>query len=249
MKRRTLLASVLPAVLARGVFAQQAPVKVLATLAVQGAFVAIQQWLSPRAGVPVEIEFGPTLLFLDRLKNGEAADLAILTAEAVQQLAAEGRVQSHRDLVRSEVGIAVADDVPVPAMQTTDDFVTFMKSTPSIAYTKSGASGVHMAGVIETLGLAEVVGPKATLVTEGLTATLLGQGKVAAAVQQISELRLGGAKKIVPLPDAIQSHTVFTVAVLKGGAHADDAAKIVRLLTSADAAAAYVRSGVTPVFD
>ena len=138
--------------------------------------------------MPVDVEFATTAALVERLTNGEAADLAVLTKEAVQQLAAKGYVRSSTDLVLSVIGIAVADDAPLPAMKTTEDFVAFMKATPSIAYTVRGVSGLHMAQLIEQLGLAAVVKPKA-IVVDGFSGTLLREGKVAAAVQQISELR------------------------------------------------------------
>jgi molybdate transport system substrate-binding protein len=122
-----------------------------------------------------------------------------------------------------------------------------MKATPSIAYTARGVSGLHMAKLIEELGLAAVVKPKATVV-DGFSGALLREGKVAAAVQQISELRFTGASNIVPLPNEIQVQTIFTVAVLNGATNADSAAKILRVLTSAEAAAAYQRSGAAPLF-
>ena len=200
-----------------------------------------------RSGVPVEVEFATTAALVERLTNGEAADLAILTKEAVQQLAAKGHVRSSTDLVLSVIGIAVADDAPLPAMKTTEDFVAFMKATPSIAYTVRGVSGLHMAKLIEELGLAAIVRPKAVVV-DGFSGTLLRDGKVVAAVQQISELRFTGAKNIVPLPDEIQVQTIFTVAVLNAATSADSAAKVVRVLTSSEAAAAYERSGASPLF-
>ena len=69
-----------------------------------------------------------------------------------------------------------------------------------------------------------------------------------AAVQQISELKFTGATKIVPLPDELQVETIFTLAVLNGTTRADSAAQIVRALTSPEAAAAYERSGASPLF-
>ena len=117
----------------------------------------------------------------------------------------------------SEIGIAVADGEPLPAMATAQDFVAFMKATPSIAHTVRGVSGVHMAQLIEQFDLADVVKPKAPLV-DGFSGTLVKDGKVAAAVQQISELKFAGAGNIVPLPREIQVQTVFTVAVLNGTA-------------------------------
>ena len=225
---------------------QETQVKIVATIAVEGAFVELAPLLPVRSGVPVEIEYATTAALVERLTSGETADLAILTKEAVQQLAAKGRVRSSTDLVLSMIGVAVGDDAPLPAMKTTDDFVAFMKATPSIAYTVRGVSGLHMARLIEQLGLADVVKPKAMLV-DGFAGTALREERVAAAVQQISELRFAGAKNIVPLPDEIQVRTVFTVAVMNGSASAGSAAKIVRVLTSREAAAVYERAGASPV--
>jgi len=247
MRRRTLLLAAPLALLPLAVVAQEAPVKIVATIAVEGAFAELEPLLPARAGVPVEVEFATTAALVERLTNGETADLAILTKEAVQQLAANGHVRSSTDLVLSVIGIAVADDAPLPAMKTTEDFVAFMKATPSIAYTVRGVSGLHMARLIGQLGLADVVKPKA-IVVDGFSGTLLREGRVAAAVQQISELKFTGAKNIVPLPDEIQVQTVFTVAVLNGATSADSATSIVRVLTSSEAAAAYERSGASPLF-
>ena len=247
MRRRTLLLATALFLLTLRALAQEAPVKILATIAVEGAFAEIEPLLPARSGVPVEVEFATTAALVERLANGETADLAILTKEAVQQLAAKGLVRSSTDLVLSVIGIAVGDDAPLPVMKTTEDFVAFMKATPSIAYTARGVSGLHVARLIEQLGLADVVKPKAVVV-DGFSGTPLRDGKVAAAVQQISELKFTGAKNIVPLPDEIQVRTVFTVVVLKGATNADSAAKIVRVLTSPEAAAAYERSGASPLF-
>lgn len=247
MKRRTLIliaALSLPTV---GVRAQEPPVKIVATIAVEGAFAEITPLLRARSAAPVEVEFATTAALVERLTNGELADLAILTKDAVQQLAGRGTVRSSTDLVLSVIGVAVADDAPLPAMATTADFVAFMKATPSIAYTVRGVSGLHMAQLIERFGLVDVVKPKAVLV-DGFSGTLLREGRVSAAVQQISELKFTGAKNIVPLPDEIQVQTVFTVAVLSGTSRADAAAQLVALLTSPEAAAAYERSGASPAF-
>ena len=248
MKTRFLLFAAALSLLIPVIDAQVPSLKIVATIAVEGAFTEIKTSLSERARVPVGLEFATTAALVERLTNGEQADLAVLTKEAVQQLEASGHVRSSTDLVLSVIGIAVADDAPLPAMQTTEDFVAFMKATPSIAYTLRGVSGAHMARLIEQLDLADVVKPKATVI-DGFAGTPLREGKVAAAVQQISELKYAGAKNIVPLPDEIQVETIFTVAVLNDSASAAAAAKIVRALTSPEAAAAYERSGASPLFE
>jgi molybdate transport system substrate-binding protein len=226
---------------------QQAPVKIVATIAMQGAFAEIEDTLGARAGVPVAVEFATTAALVERLANGETADLAVLTKDAVRELAAKGQVRSSTDLVASVIGIAVADDAPLPVMRTTADFVAFMRATPSVAYTARGVSGLHMAKLVEQLGLADVVEPKAVVV-DGFAGEPLRAGKVAAAVQQVSELKFMGAKNIVPLPDEIQVATTFTVAVLNGAANEDSAESVARVMMSAEAAAAYERAGSSPLF-
>ena len=247
MRRRTLIIAAPLCVLTLAAVSQDAPVKMVATIAVEGAVAELAPLLPVRSGVPVNVEFATTAALVERLTNGETADLVILTKEAVRELAAKGHVHSSTDLVLSMIGIAVGNDAPLPAMKTTDDFVAFLKATPSIAYTVRGVSGLHMAQLIEQLHLGDVVKPKAMLV-DGFAGTPLREGRVAAAVQQISELRFSGAKNIVPLPDEIQVRTVFTVAVLNSAASADSATKIVRVLTSSEAAAAYERAGASPMF-
>jgi molybdate transport system substrate-binding protein len=247
VKPRTLILAVSLSCLTLGAVAQEAPVKILATIALQSAVEQIEPLLTARTGVPVTIEFATTAAIVERLTKGEAADLAILSKEAVQRLTASGDVSSSTDLVRSVIGVAVADDAPLPAMKTTADFVAFMKATPSIAYTVRGVSGLHMAKLIEQWGLEDVVKPKATVV-DGFAGEPLREGKVAAAVQQISELKFAGATKIVPLPTEIQVQTIFTLTVLQGTTRADAAAQVVRALTSPEAAEAFERSGASALF-
>jgi molybdate transport system substrate-binding protein len=228
--------------------AQETPVQVVATIALQGAIEELSPLLKAQAGVPIAIEFATTAALVERLANGGRADVAILTREALDGLTASGAVQPPTDLIRSLIGVAVADDAVPPVLRTTEDFIAFLEATPSLAYTLRGVSGVHMAQLIERLGLAAVVRPKATIV-DGFSGTLLREGKVAAAVQQIGELKFTGARNVVPLPEALQEPTVFSVSIATAPQHARAAAALVRALTSRDAAAAYARSGAIPLFD
>jgi polar amino acid transport system substrate-binding protein len=222
--------------------------KILATQAVQGALNDIQPSLSAQAGVPVTIEYGQTVALVERLLNGEQAPVVILTRQGVQELTAKGLVRSQSDLAVSLIGLGIAENASTPVLKTTADFAAFLKATPSIAYPARGPSNVYMTEMIEKLGLTDVMKPKTTLVTEGISGTLVLEDKAAAAVQQISELKTAGLKNIVPLPDEIQLRTFVTVAVLKTGSPHDAAERIVSVLKSAEAIAAYKRSGVSPLF-
>jgi molybdate transport system substrate-binding protein len=224
-------------------------IKILAALAVEPAFPDIKPMIPASTGVEIDIEFAMSPTVVERLNKGEMADLVILTKEGMAGMAKAGEVGQATDLISSDVGIAVADGAPLPVINTAADLVVFLKATPSIAYSKRGASGLHFAKLIEQLGVADIVKPKALVIDEGLTATRLLAGEVAAAVQQVAELRFGGAKQIVFLPEALQSHAVYTVAPLKRSSHTSEQAAVIRALTSKSAAEAFKRSGVHPVFE
>jgi molybdate transport system substrate-binding protein len=246
MKRRTLVLAILLAPLPAYVPAQERGVEVFATIALQGALTEIEPLLRS-VGAPVRIEYGTTAALVERIADGATADLAILTEDALLTLADSGHVRPPVGLVRSRIGVAVADDATPPVLRTTEDFVAFLRATPSIAYTMRGVSGVHMAKLIEELGLVEAVRSKA-LIVDGFAGAPLREGRVVAAVQQISELRFSGAKNIVPLPEALQVETVFAVAIASATALTSQTTEVVRLLTSREAARAYESSGLSPAF-
>lgn len=224
-------------------------VKILAALAVEPAFPELEPMIAASAGAELDVEFAMAASLADRVNNGEMADLVILTKEGMAQMTKAGAVGPATDLVSTDIGIAVADGAPLPVLNTAADLVAFLKATPSIAYSARGASGVHFAKLIEQLGVADVVKAKAVVIEEGLTARLLLKGDVAAAVQQTAELRFAGARQIVLLPEALQSHTVYSVAPLKRSSRALEQAAVIRTLTSKGAAEVFARSGVRPVFE
>jgi molybdate transport system substrate-binding protein len=229
--------------------ADKGRVKILAALAVEAAFPEIKPMIPTSTGVEIDIEFAMSATVVDRLNKGEVPDLVILTKEGMAGMTKAGAVGPATDLVSTDVGIAVADGAPLPVINSAADLAAFLKATPSIAYSRRGASGLHFAKLIEQLGVADIVKPKAVVIDEGLTATLLLKGEVAAAVQQVAELRFAGAKQIVFLPTELQSHTVYTVAPLKRSSRTTEQAAVIRALTSKSAADAFERSGVHPVFE
>ena len=246
MKRRALILAMLPLFACTLHAGQAAPVKILVPLLLQGPMMELEPLLRARARTPLTVEYTTMMQVTARLRDGEAADLAIISKAAADELAKGGRVKLHTDLLRSSSGIAVADGAKLPPMNTTEDFVAFLKATPSIAYF-AGGSGTIVTQVIEKYGLAEVMKPKSTVINDGLTSALLKQGKVASAVQSISELRAGGARNIVPVPEAIQVRPVVGLTVLNGPAPPAAVERVVALLKSPDAAAVFKRFGLEPV--
>ena len=219
---------------------------VVCNTAAQGAVRDLETSMRAKAHLALTISSGANAQGLRRVNEGEAVDIVVLNKETIQQLAAKGLVKLQVDLAMSDVGVAVAEQAPKPVLLTTEDFANLLRAVPTLGYT-TGASGQHLAQVIERLGLADVIKPKATLVG-GAAGKLLIDGKVAAAVQQIPELRSEGAKNVVPLPEALQMHTILTAAVMSNAPHSQAAVEMLHALTSPAAVPVYQRWGLVPLY-
>ena len=224
----------------------EVPASVVCVTSAEGAVRELEASMRAKIRLPLTITYGGTAQGQRLLSEGAPADIGILTKEAIQQLAAKGLIKQQVDLGLSDVGVAVADQAPIPVLQTPEDFAQLLRATPTLGYT-TGASGQHLAQVIERLGLTEVMKPKSTLVGRS-AAKLLVDGKVALAVQQIGELRAEGAKNVVPLPEALQMHTIVTVAVMSNAPHPQAAVEMLRMLTSPSAVSVYQRWGLVPLY-
>src|SRR5215813_10427690 len=112
--------------------------RILSTLAVQGAMPALATGYESLAGARLAIEFAPTIGLMARIDAGERADVAILTREGADQLAARGvlRPDCVVDVVRSYVGIAVRAGAAKPDIGSSEALKAILLSAKSIAYSR-----------------------------------------------------------------------------------------------------------------
>ena len=135
--------------------------------------------------------------------------------------------------------------LPKPDISSPDELKRALLDAKSIAYTRTGASGMHFAKVIERLGIADQV--KAKIPAGGSVGELVARGEAEMAVQQIPELlaapsiQYGG-----PLPPELQNFTVFSAAVLTGARQAEAAKALVDFLTTPAAVRVFKAKGMEP---
>ncbi len=223
-------------------------IRVFCTLALQGVMTAITPLLAAR-GVTFAATYGATALLTQRMAGGEAADVAILIDTAIDELTAKSIMVagSRRDLARSAVGLAVRAGAPKPDIGSAEAFKQALLAARSVGYSKSGASGLYFARLIETLGIAEEIKRKAKI-QDGIVGEFAAKGEVEIAIQQISELKLVDGIDIVgPLPEALQKETVFSAGVFAKSPRREAAQDFVAALTSADVQAVMRDKGLEPV--
>ncbi len=210
--------------------------RLFCTLALSGVVSEVAPAFEARHGVPVEATFLPTAVLMPRLRSGEAADAAILTADGMAALVGEGRVRADSvlDLARSFVGVAVRQGAPKPDISTPDAFIAALLAARSVGLSRQGASGLFLSALFTRLGIADAIAAKAMVIETGYTAELAASGRAELALQQVSELMVVPGVEIVGrIPAALGGDSVFTGGVVAGADPAAQADAFLRAIASA----------------
>ena len=164
--------------------------------------------------VIVSFEAGPSLM--QKVTSNAPADLVTHYPEIIDDLIKQGRVVGSRvDFARAGVGVAVKAGAPKPDISTPEAFKRAMLAAKSIAYARTGASGIITAKLMERLGLAEQLKDKTKLVDGVPVAEVVAKGEAEIGMQQINViLPVVGADYIGPLPAELQGYVDFAVGVL-----------------------------------
>jgi molybdate transport system substrate-binding protein len=224
-----------------------ASLKVLSTLAVQGALPEVVARYESTSGNTVEIVFAPTNGILERIATGETADVAIVTRTALDDLASRAvvRADSIADIALSHVGVAVKAGGAKPDVSSVDALIAALLAAKSIAYSRIGASGVFFAGLIERLGIADAVNAKAVTTPGGFTGEVVARGDAQIAVQQISELmQVPGLDIVGPLPHGAESITMFSAGIFSASQCPDAARDLIAALRLPEAGIALEAAGL-----
>jgi molybdate transport system substrate-binding protein len=223
--------------------------RILSTLAVMGAMRDLAAMYEKDTGQVIEAAFSPTVALLERLRGGEAADIAILTAQGIDDLIREGLVPpgTRTDVALSHVGVAVKAGAPKPDIGSVEAFRAALLGARAVAYSHIGASGIYFATLIRQLDIEDAVNARAVIVPSGFTAERLVSDEADLAVQQISELMVvPGIDVVGPLPPEIQTVATFSAGLLASSTQPDQATALLRFLASPQAAPVLQQSGLEP---
>jgi molybdate transport system substrate-binding protein len=222
---------------------EPSPVRLMSTLAVKKALdETILPAFQSETGLVVESAFDPTLRLLGRVAAGEPFDVIIATSESFDDLVASGTVApaTRVALARTGIGLAAAAGGPAVDLSSTASLIDALLNARSVAYSRTGASGIRFAQILDELGIAEIVNRHATIVEAGFVAEAVVDGRADIAVQQLSELLFVPAAEIIgPLPDEVQHFTEFSAAASASSVDDPGSLSLLRFLAGPLAGDAY----------
>lgn len=184
-----------------------------------------------------------------RVAAGEAFDVAILAADAIDRLIAGGSLLagSRCDLVRSEVAVAVSAGNSRPDIASEDALRRAVLAAGSIGYS-TGPSGTALLDLFARWGIVDAVRGRLVQAPAGVpVGQLVAEGTVELGFQQASEmLHQPGIEVIGAMPPGCEIVTIFSGGVCAASTRPDAARALLAWLQSPAAADAKRRQGMEP---
>lgn len=201
------------------------------------------------SGVELVIESVGGVDAAKRVAAGEAFDVVILAADAIDKLIAGGSVlaDSRVDLVRSPVAIAVREDAVPPDVSSEEGLRRAVLAATSLGYS-TGPSGNALLTLFGRWGVAEVLKDRLVQAPAGVpVAQLVAEGRVALGFQQLSEmLAAPGIRVIGGMPPGCEIVSTFSGGVCTASAQAEAVRALLAFMQSPAAAAAKHKHGMEP---
>jgi molybdate transport system substrate-binding protein len=232
-----------------------AEIKVMSAGAVQSMVAALGAEFERATGHTLNLVFNTAGSLRDRIKNGESADLVILSESIIGELAKLGLFVpgSITNLGRTVTGVAVREGALAPDISTPEAFKQALLKAKTVAYSDpkaGGSSGTYFAGLLERLGIAEAVNKKAVLGKRGYeVAQAVADGRAEIGTTFISEaLTVKGVKVVGPLPGELHNANTYTAAIPIGSPSRDGAMALLRALTDPATRERWSAAGLEPAF-
>src|SRR5436190_1371623 len=145
------------ALLAQGVAANAAEVKVMAGAGMRGAFGEVVAQFERATGHKIVIQYGGGGALRKQIEAGEAFDLVIIDSAEVDDLIKQGKItgDTRADIVRGVMGVAVREGAPKPDISSVDAFKNTLLSVQSLTYAPDALYGRHLSQAFDRLGIAE----------------------------------------------------------------------------------------------
>lgn len=225
------------------------PLKGISSMATRLVLAELTAAYCATGGVEVAIESVGGIDAAKRVAAGEAIDVVILAADAIDKLIAGGSVLagSRVDLVRSPVAIAVREGAPSPDVSSEESLRQAVLAATSLGYS-TGPSGNALLKLLERWGIAERLRERIVQAPAGVpVAQLVAEGSVELGFQQLSEmLAAPGIRVLGGMPPGTEIVTTFSGAVCAASPHPEAVRALLAWLHSPVTADTKRRNGMEP---
>jgi molybdate transport system substrate-binding protein len=210
--------------------------------AAQGLVAGLAMRFKALTGLDIAGEFGAVGAMADKLRAGAAADILVLTAAKIADLARENLVlqASIADvgLVETAMAVRVGD-----ALVRVEDAASLREALLAadaifVPDTAASTAGIHVAKVLKQLGIAGDVAARLKIFANGATAMRhLAESDAVrplGCTQSTEIIHTAGVMLSGSLPPGYELSTMYTAAVATRAVRAKQAQMLIDLLTDED---------------
>jgi molybdate transport system substrate-binding protein len=225
--------------------ADAAELKIFTARALATVLEVVGPQFEKTSGHKLNIIVGFTPEYAPRIKAGEAFDVLMSPPAVIDGFIKDGKLKAYTRmmLVSSDVGVGVKAGAPKPDISTVEAFKATVLKAKSVSYLP--VPGVPQ--LLERLGIADAVKPKATIPNTDIVSELVAKGEVEMVIVVVTQiLTTPGVELVGPLPAEIKLTTTFGGAVSANSANPDAALALLKFLRSEDAIKVIRSQGMMP---
>jgi molybdate transport system substrate-binding protein len=219
--------------------------------AAQGLVASLLPHFKTQTGFDIAGEFGAVGAMAEKLRRGAPTDLVILTAALVAKLAEEGRVVSSSisDIGLVETALAVRRGDPLLSVRSAAELREALLASDAVFVPdmKVSTAGLHVAKILEQLGLEKQMAARLKMYPNGATAMRhLASSDAARPIGCTQSTEIISTDGIVlsgPLPAECALATMYTAGVTACAANARQAHVLTEILNSNLAQELRIRAG------
>ncbi|MGZ5873484.1 MAG: molybdate ABC transporter substrate-binding protein [Bradyrhizobium sp.] len=223
--------------------------------AAQGLVGSLAPKFREQTGLDISGEFGAVGAMAGKLRGGTPTDIVILTAALIADLARENLVAgaSISDIGRVETAIAVRAGDPLVSVDDAASLREVLLAADAIFVpdTKASTAGIHVAKVLQQLGIADDVAARLRIYPNGATAMRhlaeTDATRPIGCTQSTEIINTRGVTLSGSLPKGSDLSTVYTAAIATRALHAKQAQTLIDLLTDSNQRELRTRAGFLDV--
>lgn len=219
--------------------------------AAHGLVASLTPAFNAQTGYDISGEFGAVGIMADKLRSGTAADLVILTAALLAKLVNENLVTagSITDIGLVETALAVRAGDPAPIVDDTAGLRDALRAADAIFVpdTRASTAGLHVAKVLEQLGIADEVADRLQIYPNGATAmrelAISSARRPIGCTQSTEIIGTKGVTLCGALPPGCELATMYTAGITIAAGRPQQARHLIELLTGAGQQDQRLRAG------
>jgi molybdate transport system substrate-binding protein len=225
--------------------------RILSGGAAQGLVASLAPQFNALTGLDIDGEFGAVGTMAGKLETGTGADLVLLTKAVIADLVEKGLVISAtaRDIGIVETAIALRAGDPPVSIGDADGLRKALLAADAIFVpdTKASTAGIHVASVLDRIGILAEVAPRLKIYPNGAAAmrhlTASDAATAIGCTQSTEIINTPGVVLCGALPPGYGLETVYSAGVTSQSGQLEPAKQLIALLIAEDHSELRKRAG------